>query len=338
MISDPTSPSAGTAQPDDTFWTALFAQEETIPTRVEPQPVVEAEEVWTPQDGHSANGRQPHLASEKESITASNPWQAAQDLHEADESIQLTVTGYNKGGLLVMWLGLQGFVPASQLNDFPQFHLEAERMTALRQWNQRTLTLKIIEIDPAHNRLIFSERAARIDASQRTRLFNHIKPGEILEGTITNLTNFGAFVDLGGVEGLVHISELSWSRVTHPSSVVRPDQPVTVKVLKVDPQNKRIALSMKRLKENPWLTVDQRYKTGQLVTGVVTNVVSFGAFVQIEEELEGLIHISELAEGNFLHPRDVVRKGEKVTTRILYVDGNAKRLALSLRRVNQEET
>ncbi|HFQ94618.1 MAG TPA: S1 RNA-binding domain-containing protein, partial [Anaerolineae bacterium] len=298
-------------------------------------PLIEPEETWTAPETLPANGR-PHRPDENP-LTVSNPWRAAQALHQADDSVQLTITGYNKGGLLVMWHNLQGFVPASQLVDFPQFHLESERMKALRQWHNQQITLKIIEIDPAQNRLIFSERAALVEASQRANLFNRIEPGQILEGVITNLTNFGAFVDLGGVEGLIHISELSWSRVTHPSAIVKPGQPVTVKVLNVNHRDERIALSLKRLKQNPWQTVNQQYKPGQLIEGVVSNVVSFGAFVQVEDELEGLIHISELAEGSFLHPRDVVRKGEKVTARVLYVDGGAKRLALSLRRVNQED-
>lgn len=335
MISDPSPPSAGSAQTDDTFWTALFEQEETITTAVESPPLIEPEEIWTAPEPPPVNGS-PHQ-SDTSSLTEPNPWHAAQALHQADDSVQLTITGYNKGGLLVMWHNLQGFVPASQLVDFPQFHLESERMKALRQWHNQPITLKIIEIDPAQNRLIFSERAALIEASQRTKLFNRIEPGQVLEGVITNLTNFGAFVDLGGVEGLIHISELSWSRVTHPSAIVKPGQPVTVKVLNVNHRDERIALSLKRLKQNPWQTVNQQYQPGQLIEGVVSNVVSFGAFVQIEDELEGLIHISELAEGSFLHPRDVVRKGEKVTTRVLYVDGDAKRLALSLRRVNQED-
>ncbi len=335
MISNPSPPSAGSAQTDDTFWAALFEQEDAAATAVESPPLIEPEEPWPAPETPPANGRPRSL--DETSLTASNPWRAAQTLRQADESVQLTVAGYNKGGLLVTWHNLQGFVPASQLVDFPQFHLESERVKALRQWLNRTITLKIIEIDPEQNRLIFSERAALVNASQRANLFNRIGPGQVLEGVVTNLTNFGAFVDLGGVEGLIHISELSWSRVTHPSAIVKPGQPVAVKVLNVNHRDERIALSLKRLKPNPWQTADQQYKPGQLVEGVVSNVVSFGAFVQVEDELEGLIHISELAEGSFLHPRDVARVGDKVTARVLYVDGDAKRLALSLRRVNQED-
>jgi len=187
------------------------------------------------------------------------------------------------------------------------------------------------------NRLILSERATLVEADQREKLFYRIEPGQIHEGTVTNLTNFGAFVDLGGVEGLIHISELSWSRVIHPSDMVEPDQEVRVKVLNVDSENGRVALSLKRLRENPWLTVDERFKPGQLVEGIISNVVSFGAFVMIEDELEGLIHISQLAEGVFLHPRNVVQKGQIVVARVLKVDGDNKRLALTLRGLPAED-
>jgi small subunit ribosomal protein S1 len=255
---------------------------------------------------------------------------------EEDKTIELDVSGYNKGGLLVQWLGLQGFIPASQLLDFPQFHLESERTNALKTWRNKRLTLKIIEINQHMNRLIFSERAALVKADEREQLFDRIVVGQILEGSITNLTSFGAFVDIGGVEGLIHISELSWSRVIHPSQIVKPNQTVSVRVLSIDQDNGRIALSLKRLKQNPWHMVEQRYQPGQIVEGVVSNVVSFGAFVMIEDELEGLIHISELAEGSFLHPRNVVKKGDRVIARVLQVDGAAKRLALSLRHTTTE--
>jgi len=149
------------------------------------------------------------------------------------------------------------------------------------------------------------------------------------------LTEFGAFIDLGGLEGLIHISEISWSRVVHPSNVLRPGQQVSVLVLSVDQGTERVALSMKRLRPDPWLDVEKRYRPGQLVDGVIGNVTTYGAFVILEEELEGLVHISELAEGTFMHPNDVVRSGQAVTARVLNVDGRHKRLALSLRAANK---
>ena len=321
-------------QPDDAYWAALFEQEEAL-LPVEPSPPdTPIANSWSPIT-QRIDGR--FRWADGEEQPPADPWQVAQEIMEADDVISLPVTGFNKGGLLVQWQGLQGFVPASQLIDFPQFHLESERLSALREWQAKELTLKIIELNRELNRLILSERATLVEADQREQLFYRIKPGQLHEGRVTNLTNFGAFVDLGGVEGLIHISELSWSRVIHPSDILQPDQVVQVKVLNVDSDNGRVALSLKQLKENPWLTVDQRFKPGQLIEGTISNVVSFGAFVMIEEELEGLIHISQLAEGMFLHPRNVVQQGQIVVARVLHVDGKAKRLALSLRGLHSDE-
>jgi small subunit ribosomal protein S1 len=332
MTADSSPEFSSQPQPDDAYWAALFEQEEALLPN-DPRPELPTNGNWAPIQ-QRIDGR--FRWSDGGSDPGTDPWQLAQDIMDADDAISLPVTGFNKGGLLVHWQGLQGFVPASQLIDFPQFHLESERLSALRQWQSEKLTLKIIELNRDLNRLILSERATLVEADEREKLFVRIEPGQVREGTVTNLTNFGAFVDLGGVEGLIHISELSWSRVVHPSNVLEPDQQVKVKVLSVDSENGRVALSLKRLKDNPWLTVDQRFKPGQLVEGVITNVVNFGAFVLIEDELEGLIHISQLAEGVFLHPRKVVQKGQIVVARILKVEGANKRLALTLRGLNGE--
>ncbi|GAB4264581.1 MAG: hypothetical protein Kow0080_03790 [Candidatus Promineifilaceae bacterium] len=315
---------SGRVRQDKAYWSALFEQVDTNHTT----PLVEtAVSLEAPPHTHT-NGYHTHPPSE------ANPWPIAQKAYEQDEILNLKVTGCNKGGLLIYWNGLQGFVPASQLENFPPLYSDSERLQTLQAWVGKVLTLRIIEINPDLNRLILSERAAQINASEREQLFKKLCPGDTIEGIVTNLTDFGAFVDLGGVEGLIHISELSWSRVTHPSRIVKPNQKVKALVLSIDPENKRIALSMKQLRQNPWEDVERRYKPGQLVRGVVSNVVNFGAFVQLEDELEGLIHISELAEGNFLHPRNVVKKGEMITARVLHVDGAEKKLALSLRQLN----
>jgi small subunit ribosomal protein S1 len=327
MSANPSPEMSPSQAADDAYWVALFDQEEALlPT--DPAHDAPIANGWMPVRPEE-NGR--FCRETGENIPAIDPWQQAKQVMEADDVVSLPVIGCNKGGLLVQWHGLQGFVPASQLIDFPQFHLESERLNALRQWESKELTLKIIELNRDLNRLILSERATLVEADQREQLLYRIVPGQIFEGKVTNLTNFGAFVDLGGVEGLVHISELSWSRVSHPSDILTPEQVVKVKVLSVDSENGRVALSIKQLKINPWQTVDQRFQEGQLVEGIISNVVSFGAFVMIEEELEGLIHISQLAEGTFLHPRNVVQKGQIVVARVLHVDGKAKRLALTLR-------
>ncbi len=318
---------------DESYWASLFQMEDAfrqdaVSEYLEPSPLAPPER----EPGSDATGNGQHNAPVAFTPRAStDPWQLAQEFMDGDRPLQLKVIGHNKGGLLVSWNGIQGFVPASQLIDFPQFHVPRERLQSLAEWRDRVLKLKIIEVNKLNSRLILSERATLVAAAQRTDLLNGVQVGEQRDGTVTNLTDFGAFIDLGGVEGLVHISEISWSRVTHPSLVLKPGQAVQVLVLNVDQDAARVALSMKRLRPDPWLTAEERYRPGQLVRGAIGTITTYGAFVVLEEELEGLVHISELAEGMFMHPRDIVRPGEEVTARVLSVDGRHKRIALSLR-------
>jgi small subunit ribosomal protein S1 len=314
---------------DDAYWESLFQLEESFAAdfkevEVPPGPPDPTRELV--EEAPIA-----HAGIESSVSPEADPWQLAQAYFEADKSIRLKVVGYNKGGLLIAWNGVHGFVPASQLVDFPQFHLPRERQRAMAGWIDSELNLKIIEVNKESNRLIFSERAALVPADARKSLLNGVQAGEKRAGTVTNLTEFGAFVDLGGVEGLIHISEISWSRVAHPSMILEPGQGVDVLVLSVNLDSGRIALSMKQLHPDPWLTAEERYRPGQLVRGKVGNITTYGAFVVLEEELEGLVHISELAEGMFLHPRDVVDNGELVVARVLKVDSQQKRIALSMR-------
>lgn len=261
-------------------------------------------------------------------------WQLARRIYEQDKAVEVTITGFNKGGLLTNWAGLPGFLPASQLEHFPDCHLVSKRLEALSAWVDQDLTVKIIEYDPAANRLVFSERLAAVSVDDRTRILNRIQPGDRLSGRVTNLAAFGAFVDLGGVEGLIHISELSWGRVVDPGNILTPGQEVEVVVLEVMPELERIALSHKRLLPNPWEAVEDRYEPGQLVQGVITNIARFGAFAEVEEGLEGLIHISELCDRIVSSPYEVVQKGERIVARVLRVDEEKRRLALSLKSVD----
>lgn len=303
---------------DDAYWSALFLQEEIMAA---PTPIPEEHQIID----------KPSLSANDGNAENNEAWKLAMEAFSSDLIMRLPVTGFNKGGLLVTWEDLQGFVPASQLVDFPLLHVAHERLKALALRQGKILTLKILEVNPQKNRLVLSERAALVKAAEKADLLQRVRTNDVLSGNITNLTDFGAFVDLGGVEGLIHISELSWSRVTHPSHIVQPGQAVQVMVLNVDRDKGRIGLSYKRLKRDPWRTAEERYKPGDIVTGQISNVVSFGAFVLLEEELEGLIHISELAEGSFLHPRNVVQQGQFIQARVLQVIGKKKRLALSLR-------
>ncbi len=302
-------------QANESYWAALFNQEKL-------------QEATSPPAEHWPA---PFEFPPIQSPARSDAWQVAAEAFRADQVLQLQVIGYNKGGLLVHWLGLQGFVPASQLIDSPQLHIARERLRALIEMQGRFLILKIIELNPEADRLILSERAALVDVEQRVGILYQLRPGDELLGRVTNLTDFGAFVDLGGIEGLIHISELSWSRVIHPSHIVQPGQNIKVKVLRIDRERERISLSYKQLKPDPWATAEARYAVGDLVTGVVSNITSYGVFLMVEAELEGLIHVSELAEGAFSHPRSIVDQGDQITARVLQVNGPKKRLALSLR-------
>jgi len=260
-------------------------------------------------------------------------WEEANRLYETKERIDLKVIGCNRGGLLVQFHQIQGFVPASQLVELPRELNSQARQMELTGRVGDTLCLRVIELDRSRNRLIFSERAAVYEEEARD-LLHSLNEGDVCSGRVTSLCGFGAFVDLGGVEGLIHISELSWGRVNHPVEVVQPGDDIEIYVMGVEPEQHRVALSLKRLKPDPWTLVDERYEIGQIIEAKITNVVSFGAFARVDEGLEGLIHVSELAEGNFLHPRNVVKEGEWVKACILNIDSANHRLGLSLRQVS----
>jgi len=267
-------------------------------------------------------------------VDVTNQWQDARETMERGDVLELPVIGCNRGGVLIGWKDLRGFVPASHLvNLLPSADAD-ERYTELQRLIGTQLRLKIIELEPEQHRFILSERAARLNEDCRQELLNTLSPGDIRQGRVANICSFGAFVDLGGVEGLVHVSELSWGRIDHPGDVLELGQSVEVYVLNVDRERGRVGLSVKRLQPDPWQSVEQRYHVGQIVKGVITNVVDFGAFARVEQGLEGLIHISELAEGSFLHPRNVVQEGDVVTVRVLNIDGEKRRMGLSLRRVS----
>ncbi|MCS6870837.1 MAG: S1 RNA-binding domain-containing protein [Anaerolineae bacterium] len=310
--------------PDEAYWAALLQEGEELAVAAPRH-----ERDWE----HTLDG----LLTEGNGRTSEQnraDWQAIEQIYRTDQVVTLPVIGYNRGGLLVEWRSLRGFVPASQLIDFPAVNDGAARRHELAQRVGKMLRLRVIELDYAQNRLILSERAAQVQPGTRASILETLQRGDICEGQVTNLCDFGAFVDLGGVEGLIHISELSWGRVGHPRDILSRGEKVKVYVMDVQREQGRVALSLKRLQPDPWATVAQRYHVGQIVEGVITNVVDFGAFARVEEGLEGLIHVSELAEGNFLHPRNVVREGERVRARVLNIDGNARRLGLSLRRLN----
>jgi small subunit ribosomal protein S1 len=258
-------------------------------------------------------------------------WDIALTSYAEGRVLELKVIGYNRGGLLVDLGDVRGFVPASQLISFPRRNTEEERMAEMAHYVGKTLRLKVIELDRPHNRLILSERIAKMPVSRSEQLLNSIQPGQTLDGTIRNVTDFGAFVDLGGVEGLIHVSEMSWQRVNHPRDVCSAGANVRVYVIDVNKEQRRIGLSLKRLAPDPWALAMEHYKPGDVIPATITNVVSFGAFARLPEGIEGLIHTSELAEGNFLHPNDVVHEGDAVQVRVMNIDPARQRIGLTLR-------
>ncbi len=258
-------------------------------------------------------------------------WALAMMLYRRDEIVALTVNGYNRGGLLVSGKGLSGFVPCSHLVDLSPSQEARQREDCLAAYVGRVLRLKIIECDPEENRIVFSERAARAEPGRRTELLESLQAGQRVWGEVTNVTDFGAFVDLGGVEGLIHISELSWGRVAHPADILSVGQRVEVLVLEVAPERCRIALSLKRLFDNPWETIHERYPLNRVVPARITAIVPFGAFARLEEGVEGLIHTSEIPLPPDTQTKDFLTPGQVVQVRILQVDAARQRLGLSMR-------
>ncbi len=258
-------------------------------------------------------------------------WKRVQSLFERDEVVSLQVYGYNRGGLLVQGEGIQGFVPVSHLLDMPCGIEEEERRQILSEYVNRTLELKVIECEPSQERIVLSERAALAGEGRRRQLFNTLKPGEVVRGTVTNVTDFGVFVDLGGLEGLIHVSELSWGRVQHPSCVLQVDQPVEALVLMISEENGRVALSLKQLLPNPWDVLAENYKPGDVVSATITAIVRFGAFAKLSEGVEGLIHISTIhIPGNRKDLESYLTIDQPVQVRILHIEAEKRRLGLGL--------
>jgi len=306
--------------PDEAWWTSLLAEEERASTLIAERAI----------NYYTAESRQ--VSSPPPPKSPSVRWDSIYDLYDRDETIHLPVTGHNRGGLLVGQNGLQGFVPLLHLITPPPPLAEDEIDRYLSSYIGQTLCLKVIECDPKRGRAVFSQRAAMAGAGRRSQLFETLTIGQCVHGTVTNITDFGVFVDIGGVEGLIHVSELSWGRVRHPADIVSVGQPIEAIVLSTDPQRLRVALSFKRLFPNPWQTAEKRYHVGQIVEVCITSIVSFGAFARLEAGLDGLIHISEMdlpAENP--DPNLCVREGQTVRARILVIEAARQRLGLSLK-------
>ena len=260
-------------------------------------------------------------------------WERAEALLESGEIVEAKVTGYNKGGLIVRFGRLQGFVPASHVAGLD--YREATLQKQLAQRVGETLPLKVIEVDRERRRLVFSHREAQAkwQEQRRARLIEELEIGEVRRGVVTGLADFGAFVDIGGAEGLLHVSELAWHEVRHPKDVLEVGQEIDVYILDLDPERNRIALSLKHLQPDPWATVGGRYQVGQVVEGEVVNVVKFGAFIRVEPGIEGLIHASEMGELQAEDPSQVLHPGDIVEAEIIALHPEQRKMGLRLRRI-----
>jgi small subunit ribosomal protein S1 len=262
---------------------------------------------------------------------AAPDWDLVKDLYRRDQIISLHVTGSNRGGLLVEGEGLYGFVPFSHLVNVGSQVEADERENRMQSYLGRDLKLKVIECVPEDGRVVFSERAAQAEPGRRAELFHSLHAGECVRGSVTNITDFGVFVDLGGVEGLIHISELSWGRVAHPSQIVRMGQDLEVQVLELSPERCRVALSLKRLFPNPWISIGTDLAVGQTVSATITSILSYGAFARLELGVEGLIHASEIPVAPGQSIKDLLHEGQQVPVRILHVDAAHQRMGLSMK-------
>jgi len=256
-------------------------------------------------------------------------WEKARQLLNSDDVVTVVVTGHNRGGILVRWNRLEGFIPSSHLVSVNL----AERRDSWDDLRDKELVVKVIEVDQDRRRLIFSEREAQKEwrAQQKARLLSELREGDIVRGTVTGLRDFGAFVNLGGADGLIHVSELAWHRVDHPRDVLRVGEEIDVYVLNLDRDANRIALSRKRLLNDPWEHAAERYHEGQLVEGTVTNVVDFGAFVALDDGLEGLLHLSEMGDGSLKEPHSYVKKGDRLSLRISHLEPEKRRVGFTQR-------
>ena len=285
-------------------------------------------------------------------------WRVLEKALESGEIVDGKILGFNRGGAIVEAEGVDGFVPMSQLVTVSRnVILEArepkppadstEEPVEKRDRDQangssevgKVLHLKVLEVNRSRNRAILSERQAMQEAREerKVRLIQELSEGEVRRGKVTGISSFGAFVDLGGADGLIHISEISWDTVSSPDQVLKVGDEIDVYVLRVDAVNKKIALSLKRLQQEPWETINERFQVGDVVDATVTKLTDFGAFARVEGSVEGLIHISELASRMIRHPKEVIQEGDAVRLKILRIEPERRRLGLSLRQAEEEE-
>ena len=264
-------------------------------------------------------------------------WEDAARIMTEEDVVDVKIFDSNKGGVLGRWRRLEGFIPSSHLTSLD---LKQERFEAMRALRGATLHVKIIEVDQDRRRLIFSEREAEKEwrLKQKAQLLDNLNVGDVVQGKVTGLRDFGAFVDIGGADGLIHVSELAWHRVDHPRDILSLGDEIDVYILDLDKERNRIALSLKRLQPDPWETAISQFHEGQLVEGSVTNVVDFGAFVALDNGLEGLLHLSEMGDGTLKEPYSYVQKGDRLTLRISHLEPEKRRVGFTQRWGTPDDT
>jgi small subunit ribosomal protein S1 len=264
-------------------------------------------------------------------------WENVEKMIADETVIDTKIIGFNKGGLIVAIGNLRGFVPSSQISAVRRSQSTGD--TPEQRWQKmvgQPISVRIIEVDRERRRLILSERSTNTEtrSSMKDRVISELEEGKVYNGKVTSLADFGAFVNINGADGLVHLSELSWDRLAHPKDLLEVGQEVKVKVINIDREKKRIGLSMRALQDDPWKNRVEKFSVGQLVEGVITRLTKFGAFARLEGDIEGLIHISELSENRVEHPKEVLKEGEVKTLRVIRIDGEQHRIGLSLRKVD----
>lgn len=293
--------------------------------------VLADEQKYTPQHPRTVVSNANERTEEThETDAALVDWETVRQFYSADRILEVKVTGHNRGGLLVEGEGLCGFVPLSHLIEMAGREDAVDRERSLAEYVGRTMKVKVIECVPEDERVIFSERAALTEPGKRVELFHNLAVGMQVSGVVTNITDFGVFVDLGGVEGLIHISELSWGRVSHPKQLVELGQEIAVQVLDISAERCRVALSRKRLLPNPWEKAEETFPVGSIVTGTITSVLSYGAFASLAVGVEGLIHATEMPLAPGQSPRDLLSVGQTLQLRVLHMDASRQRLGFSM--------
>ena len=305
---------------DEGWWESVLAEERQHTSPRPPQGVMKSKPVA------SQVSDEPSPTVE----TAETNWDLIKEIYANDRIIDMKVVGHNRGGLLVETDQLAGFIPFSHLIDLAGKEHEADRDDCLESYVGKNLNVKVIECVPEDGRVVFSERAALAEPGKRSELFHELHTGSHANGTVTNITDFGVFVDLGGVEGLIHISELSWGRVSHPNQIVKLGQEIEIQVLDVSAERCRVALSLKRMIPNPWERASTDFPVNSIHNAVITSVMSYGAFARIEAGVEGLIHASEMVLEPNQTPREILFEGQELKARILHVDPSHQRMGLSL--------